>query len=147
VRTVDSAQYKGRLDKFDFDMIVGSWGQSASPGNEQRDSWGSEAADRNASRNLSGVKNPVLDELIDLVISAPDRKSLVTRVRALDAVLQRQHLVIPQWHTPYDRLVFWNRFGQPAVTPDQGTQFNAWWIDPKKDAALSKYRRSATKSN
>lgn len=147
VRTVDSAQYKERLDKFDFDMIVSSWGQAASPGNEQRDFWGSEAADRNGSRNLSGVKNPALDDLIDLVIAAPDRKSLVTRVRALDAVLQWQHLVIPQWHTPYDRLVFWNRFGQPSVTPDQGTQFDAWWIDPEKDAALSQYRRSATKSN
>lgn len=147
VRTVESAQYKERIDNFDFDMVVGSWGQSASPGNEQRDFWGTEAAGRNASRNLSGVKNPVLDELIDLVIAAPDRKSLVTRVQALDAVLQWQHLVIPQWHIPYDRLVFWNRFGQPAVTPDQGTQFNAWWIDSEKDAALSKYRRSAKKSN
>lgn len=147
VRTVESAQYKERIDNFDFDMVVGSWGQSASPGNEQRDFWGAEAAGRNASRNLSGVKSPVLDELIDLVIAAPDRKSLVTRVRALDAVLQWQHLVIPHWHIPYDRLVFWNRFGQPAVTPDQGTQFNAWWIDSEKDKALTQYRRSATKSN
>ncbi|NKB56147.1 MAG: ABC transporter substrate-binding protein [Alphaproteobacteria bacterium] len=145
VRTVDSAQYKKRTDDFDFDMIVGGWGQSDSPGNEQRDYWGSESADRAGGRNSSGVKNPVLDELIDLVIAAPDRKSLVNRIQALDAVLQWQHLIIPHWHTPYDRLVYWNRFSQPAVTPDQGTQFSAWWIDPEKDKKLSQYRRK--KSN
>ncbi len=147
VRTVESAQYKERIDNFDFDMVSTGWGQSASPGNEQRDYWGSEAAVRKASRNLSGIKDPVLDELIDLVISAPDRKSLITRVRALDTVLQWHHLVVPHWHIPYDRLVFWNRFGQPAVTPDQGTQFMAWWIDPAKDEKLSRYRRSAKKNN
>jgi microcin C transport system substrate-binding protein len=68
-------------------------------------------------------------------------------VRVLDAVLQWRHLVVPHWHIPYDRLVFWNRFGQPAVTPDQGAQFFAWWIDPAKDEKLARYRRSATKSN
>ena len=147
VRTVESAQYKERLDNYDFDMIVTTWGQSASPGNEQRSYWGTESASRKASRNLSGIKDPVLDELIELIISAPDRKSLVTRVRALDAVLQWKHLAVPHWHIPYDRLVFWNRFGQPAITPDQGTQFMAWWIDPAKDAKLAEYRRSAPKSN
>ena len=147
VRTVESAQYKERLDNFDFDVMVTGWGQSASPGNEQRSYWGTEAAARKASRNLSGIKDPVLDELIELIISAPDRKSLVTRVQALDAVLQWKHLVVPHWHIPYDRLVFWNRFGQPAKTPDQGTQFMAWWIDPAKDQKLTNYRSSATKSN
>lgn len=147
VRTVESAQYKERLDTFDFDMVVTTFGQSSSPGNEQRDFWGSEAAERNGSRNLSGIKNPVVDELVDLLIAAPDRKSLVTRVRALDAVLQWQHLVVPHWHIPYDRLVYWDRFGQPAVTPDQGAQFMTWWVDPAKDEKLSRNRRAVPKSN
>jgi len=147
VRTVESAQYKERLDNFDFDVIVTGWGQSASPGNEQRSYWGTAAASRKASRNLSGIKDPAIEELIDLIISAPDRKSLVTRVRALDAVLQWKHLVVPHWHIPYDRLVFWNRFGRPAKTPDQGTQFMAWWIDPARDSKLATYRRSTPKSN
>ena len=147
VRTVESAQYKGRLDNFDFDVVVTSWGQSASPGNEQRSYWGTEAAARKASRNLSGVKDPAIEELVELIISAPDRKRLVARVRALDAVLQWHHLVVPHWHIPYDRLVFWNRFGQPAKTPDQGTQFMAWWIDPEKDRKLAQSRRSVPKSN
>lgn len=147
VRTVESAQYKERLDNFDFDVVVTGWGQSSSPGNEQRSYWGTESAARKASRNLSGVKDPVLDELIELIIAAPDRKSLVTRVRALDAVLQWKHLVVPHWHIPYDRLVFWNRFGQPDKTPDQGAQFMSWWVDPARDAKLAQYRRSVPKSN
>ena len=145
VRTVDSSQYKERLDNFDFDMVVGSWGQSASPGNEQRDFWGTESAGRNGSRNLSGISNPVVDALIDGVIAAPDRTSLVNSVRALDTVLLWQHLVIPHWHIPYDRYVYWDRFAQPAVIPDQGAQFFAWWIDPVKDARLSQLRRAATR--
>ena len=147
VRTVESAQYKERIDNFDFDMIVGSWGQSSSPGNEQREFWGSHAADRHGSRNLSGIKNPVVDDLIDLLIAAPDRKSLVNRVRALDAVLQWQHLVVPHWHIPYDRFVYWDRFGRPDVVPDQGEQFMTWWIDPEKDAKVARYRNAETKRN
>ena len=143
VRTVDSSQYKERVDKFDFDIVVGSWGQSSSPGNEQRGYWGSAAADQNASRNLSGLKDPVVDALTEDLVAAPDRASLVYRTRALDAVLQWHHLVIPNWHVPYDRIVYWNRFGYPNVTPDRGNQFFAWWIDPKKDAKLSRLRRSA----
>ena len=141
VRTVDSSQYKERLDRFDFDMIVGSFGLSASPGNEQREFWGSAAADRDGSRNIAGIKNPVVDELIEKVISAGERKELVNEVRALDYVLQWQHLVVPHWHIPYDRYVYWDRFGRPDTIPDSGVQIFSWWVDPAKDAALSQLRR------
>ena len=103
VRLVDPAQYINRVRDFDFDMIVGSWGQSLSPGNEQRDYWSTAAADAPASRNTVGIKEPVIDELIELVIAAPDRESLVDRVRAFDRVLLWNHFVIPHWHIPYDR--------------------------------------------
>jgi len=142
VRTVDSSQYKERVDKYDFDIVVSGWGQSNSPGNEQRSYWGSAAADRKGARNLAGLKNPVVDALIENLIAAPDRASLVARTRALDAVLQWQHLVIPNWHIPYDRIVYWNRFGRPKVTPDEGNQFFAWWIDAQKDAKLTNLRRT-----
>ena len=142
VRTVDSAQYRRRLDDFDFDVVIGSWGQSLSPGNEQRDFWGSDFADRPGSRNLMGIKDPVVDALIEGVINAPDRKSLVNHVRALDRVLQWGHWLIPQWHIPYDRLVYWDRFGRPKVTPTQGVQFDTWWIDAKKAEALETKRSS-----
>ncbi len=144
VRTVDSSQYIRRLETFDFDMVVGSWGQSLSPGNEQRNYWGSDAAGRNGSRNLVGISDPVIDELIELLIAAPDREGLVTRVRALDRVLQWGHYVIPHWHITYDRLVFWNKFGRPETTPMQGAQFSTWWFDANAAAALEQGKAGKT---
>jgi microcin C transport system substrate-binding protein len=145
VRTVDPSQYRRRLDTFDYDVIVGGAGQSLSPGNEQRSFWGSAAADIEGGRNFIGIKDPVIDELIEKVIAAPDRKSLVTSVRALDRVLQWGHWVIPHWHAKYDRIAYWDKFGRPKITPTQGNQFLAWWVDPKKEAALKSKIASARK--
>jgi microcin C transport system substrate-binding protein len=136
VRTVDSAQYQERLDNFDFDMIVGSWGQSLSPGNEQRNFWGSQASDRPGSRNYAGVKDPVVDELVEMLIAAPTREELVQRTRALDRVLQWKHIVIPHWHIPYDRVLYWDKFSRPAIIPDQGASLFTWWVDPAKEKRL-----------
>ncbi len=141
VRLVDPAQYINRVRDFDFDMIVDVFGASLSPGNEQRDFWSSAAADAPGSGNTVGIKDPVIDQLVELVIAAPDRESLVTRVRALDRVLLWNHFVIPHWHIPYDRLVFWNKFGIPEFTPMQGTQFDTWWIDPTKEADLEQRKQ------
>lgn len=137
VRSVDSAQYENRLRDFDFDMVVNIWGQSLSPGNEQREFWSSASANQAGSRNLAGLQNPAVDQLINQVIAAPDRVNLVTRVRALDRALQWSYLVIPHWHIPYDRIAFWNKFGYPSDTPMQGVQLNTWWVDPAKVAALN----------
>ncbi len=142
VRTVDSAQYQERLNNFDFDMVVGTWGQSMSPGNEQRNFWGSEAAKRPGSRNFAGLEDPVVDELVELLISAPTREELVQRTRALDRVLQWKHIVIPHWHTPYDRILHWDKFSRPTVIPDQGTSLFTWWIDPVKEKQLEARGRS-----
>lgn len=137
VRTLaDTSQYRVRSDEFDFDMVVGGWGQSESPGNEQRDFWGSEAAGRSGSRNAAGIADPAIDALIDALIAAPDRASLVAHTRALDRVLLWNHFVIPNWYIGSDRVVYWNRFGKPAVVPKNGLQLDAWWIDPQKAAAL-----------
>jgi microcin C transport system substrate-binding protein len=136
VRTVDTAQFLNRMNTFDFDMAIGSWGQSDSPGNEQRDFWGSESADVQGSRNWAGVSDPVLDALIDKVIRASNREALVSAVHALDRVLQWSFLVVPHWHNDYDRLVFWDKFGRPDVTPTQGAQISTWWVDADKEAAL-----------
>jgi len=132
VRTVDSSQYRRRADEFDFDVLVASFAQSSSPGNEQRDFWGSAAAERPGSRNLIGIRDPVVDELIELLVAAPDRESLVLRARALDRVLQWGHYLIPHWHIDADRLLYWDKFGQPEVTPKDGAQVDAWWLDPAK---------------
>jgi microcin C transport system substrate-binding protein len=127
VRAVDSSQYVNRVRGFDFDMIVAVWGQSNSPGNEQGDLWGSAAAAAPGSRNYAGIASPAVDALIDAIIAAPDRESLVQRTRALDRVLLWSHLAVPNWHSPVDRIVFWDKFGYPERPPMQGTSTDYWW--------------------
>jgi len=141
VRTVDTAQYQSRTDTFEFDMVVDTFRQSFSPGNEQRDFWGSDAADRNGGRNLIGIKNPVVDALIEQIISAPDRPSLIAATRALDRVLLWEHYVIPQYYAPIDRLAYWDKFGQPETKPKFGVDLFSWWIDPDKLAIVETGRR------
>lgn len=140
VRMVDPSQYVNRLQSFDFDVITFIWGQSLSPGNEQRSFWGSAAADQQGSRNFPGIKDPVVDELIELLIAAPDREALIVRSRALDRVLQWGHYIIPQFYSGNQRIAYWNRFGHPPPNPLRGTVFDAWWIDPDKDLAIQKSR-------
>lgn len=138
VRTVDSAQYEKRLNEFDFDMIVHVWGQSLSPGNEQRNYWSSVAADLNGTQNFAGIKDPVVDALIDRIIMAPDRASLVNATRAIDRVLLNGHYVIPHWHVSSFRIAYWDMFGMPAVTPKYALGFpEIWWVDAEKYEALS----------
>jgi microcin C transport system substrate-binding protein len=136
VRLVDTSQYINRLRKFDFDMILSGVGQGESPGNEQRDYWSSAAADSPAARNFAGVKDPVVDELIDLIITAPTRESLVARTRALDRVLLNGHYVIPNWYLKTDRILSWDKFSRPSVIPNRGTSTDYWWIDEAKARAL-----------
>lgn len=132
VRTVDTAQYLRLLENFDYDMIVFGFGQSTSPGNEQRYYWGSEAAEQPGSRNFAGIREKAIDALVEQLIAAPDRESLIAHTRALDRVLQWGFYVIPHFHQDYDRIAYWAIFGRPRVTPAQGAQFDAWWVDAAK---------------
>ncbi len=138
LRMVDSAQYTRRLDGFDYDVVVGNFAQSNSPGNEQRDFWGSDAAGRNGSRNLIGIKDPAIDKLVDKVIFAKDREELVAATRALDRVLLWDDFVVPQWFAPKVRIAYWNRYGQPETLPDLTPGFlQVWWLDPEKAQKLA----------
>lgn len=128
VRTVDATQYQNRMNDFDFDMTVGLFPQSLSPGNEQRDFWTSEAAATPGSRNIAGVRDPVVDELVGLIIAAPDRDSLIVRTRALDRVLLWGHYVVPHWHSRVFRVAYWDKFSRPRTTPKYGLALDAWWI-------------------
>ncbi|MFQ5995351.1 MAG: extracellular solute-binding protein [Acidiferrobacterales bacterium] len=139
-RLVDSSQYINRLRSFDFDMFINVWGESESPGNEQRSYWSSAAADSTAARNYAGIKDPVVDELIELVITSPNRESLVARVRALDRVLLHGYYVIPNWHLRYQRILYWDKFSRPGVTAKFGTSTNLWWFDHDKAARLEAER-------
>lgn len=141
VRTVDSAQEQKREESFDFDMLVAVFGQSLSPGNEQRDFWHSATADVQGSRNLMGVKDPVLDELIDLIIAAPDRDQLIARTRALDRVLLWGHYVIPQFHSGMWYLAHWDKFSHPPKLAKYSPGFpGTWWFDSGKASALAAKR-------
>lgn len=140
VRTIDPTQYENRLREWDFDVVVGSWGESLSPGNEQRESWGSKAADMGGSRNIVGIKNPAIDKLIDRVIFAKDRAELVAAARALDRVLLWNYYVVPQWNYPKQRTARWDRFGRPAELPKYGQSGfpTIWWYDADKAARIAK---------
>jgi len=136
VRRVDDAQYENRLRNWDFDIITGSWGQSLSPGNEQRGYWGSLAADQPGSRNLAGIKNPAVDALVDRVIFAKDRDQLVAATKALDRVLLWNHYVVPQWTYGKVRSARWDRFGRPDPLPKYGAAAfpTVWWWDAERAA-------------
>jgi microcin C transport system substrate-binding protein len=138
IRTVDDAQYENRLRQWDFDIVVASWGESLSPGNEQRGFWGSQAADQPGSRNIGGIKNPAVDALIDQVIMAKNRDDLVAATHALDRVLLWNYYVVPQWTYPFVRTARWDRFSHPDKLPEYG--FSAfptiWWWDTQKAAKV-----------
>lgn len=136
IRRIDDQQYVDRLNKFDFQMIVGGFGQSLSPGNEQRAYWHSAQADVEGSQNLIGIKNTVIDALVEQVIAAPDREQLITRTKALDRVLLWNYYVIPNWHYPYYRIAYWNKFSRPTISPKYSLGFDTWWIDSAKAAGF-----------
>jgi len=140
IRTVDSVQYQNRLRSFDFDVTTAVWGQSLSPGNEQRDFFGSDAADRPGSRNVCGIKNPAIDALIDRVIFAKDRAELVASCKALDRVLLWNCYVVPQFAGGFQRAARWDRFSHPEPLAKYGaTGFpSVWWYDAEKAARIGK---------
>ena len=134
IQLVDTQQYINRLQSFDFDMVVGSFGQSLSPGNEQMNYWHSSSAEQIGSRNWAGIKNPAIDQLVENLIVAPDRQSLIHRSQALDRALLWNHYVIPHFHTRVFRVAYWNIFEQPAIQAIYALGFDNWWVNPKKEA-------------
>ena len=140
IRMVDVSQYINRAQSFDFDVIIIPRQPIISPGNEQRDYWSSAAADQPDSQNYGGVKNPVVDRLIDLLINAPDREELVVRTRALDRVMLHHHYVVPLYTVLSHRLAYWNKFDRPEISPKYDPRFTTslltWWIDPEKERRL-----------
>jgi len=141
VRLVDENQYINRFRQFDFDMMVWVWGQSETPGNEQYEYWSQAAADSQGSRNLAGVRDPVVDELIELMLRSESREQLNQRTRALDRVLLWGHYVVPHWHIRADRVLYWDKFGMPKIPVRTGVMTDRWWFDAKRAAALEQDRQ------
>lgn len=142
IRIVDVNQYLNRLRGFDFDIIVGSFPQSANPGNEQRDFWTSEYAEVPQSRNLIGLSDPVVDDLVDDLITADSREALDTAARALDRVLRWGFYVIPQWHLGKTRIALWDKFGWQEPFPEYNLDLAAWWVDPERGAEIETRQRN-----
>ncbi|WP_045009736.1 ABC transporter substrate-binding protein [Bradyrhizobium sp. LTSP849] len=140
IRMVDDAQYQNRLRSFDFDMIIDQWGESLSPGNEQREYWSSATADVPGARNTIGIKNPAVDALIEKVIFAKDRAGLVAATRALDRVLLWNFYVVPQFTYPFARYARWDRFSHAEPMPKYGRSGlpTLWWYDTEKAARIGK---------
>jgi len=130
IRNVTPSQYEERLRKFDYDMIWSLLPQSDHPGNEQRWFWGSQSADAPSGYNFAGVRDPVVDTLVELVIDAPTKEALLTRVHALDRVLQWGYYGIPGWYSGESNVAYWNKFGMSKAKTRDGIGFNAWWILP-----------------
>jgi microcin C transport system substrate-binding protein len=140
IRVVDDAQYQNRLRSFDFDMIIDQWGESLSPGNEQREFWGSQAADMPGARNTIGIKNPAIDALIEKVIYARNRAELVAATHALDRVLLWNFYLVPQFTYGFSRYARWDRFSHAEPLPKYGRSGlpTLWWYDAEKAARIGK---------
>jgi microcin C transport system substrate-binding protein len=139
IRIVDDAQYQNRLRSFDYDIIIDTWGESLSPGNEQREYWGSQTADQPGSRNAIGIKNPAVDALIDRVIFAKDRSELEAATRALDRVLLWNFYVVPQFTYGFSRYARWDRFSHAELPKYARSGLPAlWWFDADKAARIGK---------
>ena len=129
LRTVDRAQYKQRLDQFDFDMILMTLDQTLSPGLEQWQYFHSSQAGVKGSKNYAGVSNPIVDHLLERLLAAQTREEQLSAGRALDRVLLWQHYIIPNWYLNYHRLAYRNRFAF-VTTPPYTLGLSAWWLKP-----------------
>ena len=127
VRTVDSAQFTGRLEAFDYDMVIFRWINSLSPGNEQVNYWGSAAAANRGSRNYGGVANPAVDSLADAIARTTRREDLVANCRALDRVLMHGHYFVPLFYIGRDLVAHDAGIAKPDSAPMYGTVLESWW--------------------
>jgi len=130
-RVIDASQYVARMNDFDFDMTIAGFGQSLSPGNEQREYWGSAKADAPGSRNIIGIKNPAIDKLTEMVANAKSKDDLLATIKALDRVLLWNYYVVPQWHTNVWKVAYWDHFERPQTQApyDLGIT-DTWWVKP-----------------
>lgn len=138
IRTVTPSQYVERVQNYDYDMTFVGIPETETPGNEQRDFWVSAYANTPGGRNFAGIKDPIIDKLVPLLLDSQDRPTLKTRVHALDRVLLRGYYGIPGWYSKTSRFAYWNKFGHPTKAPKDGVGFSAWWVDPALEAKLKR---------
>jgi peptide/nickel transport system substrate-binding protein len=133
IRLVDSSQYQGRVTTFDYDMILGGWGGTLSPGNEQNNRWSAIAAEREGSFNFAGAREPAIDAMISALLAASSREDFVAATRALDRVLISGHYCVPLFYLPKSRVARWDRIKHPDIVPISGYQLTTWWAEQASD--------------
>jgi peptide/nickel transport system substrate-binding protein len=133
IRLVDSSQYQGRVTTFDYDMILGGWGGTLSPGNEQNNRWSAISAEREGSFNFAGARESAIDAMISALLAASSREDFVAATRALDRVLISGHYCVPLFYLPKSRVARWDRIKHPGIVPISGYQLTTWWAEPASD--------------
>lgn len=148
LRSVDAAQSDNRMRDYDFDVLSVNYPTSLTPGNELRQFYSSAAASQPGSLNLSGIDDPVVDELIEMIINTETRAELVTRVRALDRILLQGHYGVPCWYQDSYRVAYWAKFGKPKVHPPYVSMpagvFGTWWIDAGREPEVETQKDQLT---
>lgn len=127
-RNVEVNIFKNRLDNFDFDMAIVSYPMSRMPGNELKEMWSSVSADNKGSMNLAGIKNPVVDALIDKIVNAQNKEDYLASIKAFDRVMRHEYYLIPQWYAPFQRVAYRNKFARPNTDLKVGLQLMTWWL-------------------
>lgn len=142
VRMVDPAIFQQKLNQFDFDMTISGFGQSASPGNEQLEYFGSAAASQPGSNNVLGLRDPAVDALLQRFLTFHDRRELRAASRALDRVLRAGYYLVPNWHLAYHRIAYRDIFGRPDRLPRyfaaQDWVMRTWWALPARASGDTK---------
>jgi microcin C transport system substrate-binding protein len=141
VRTVDPAQYQNLTDDFDVDMVMLIFSQGDIPGTELRDYWSCASRDTKGSTNIPGICEPAIDALLNKVITAEDRDTLIPAARALDRVLLWRYFLVPNWGSREFKVAVWDRFGKSEAPIREGVNFDLWWVDAAKAAATDAARR------
>jgi microcin C transport system substrate-binding protein len=132
-RVVDAAQYKRRLDDFDYDVVTSRFGLGLTPGEGMRSTFGSEAASLPGSRNVSGIANKVVDALIEKALVAETREQLTFICRAIDRILRSGHYWVPMWNKPNHLVAYWDLFNRPERSPRYEIGVvSTWWYDEEK---------------
>ena len=131
-RNIEVNIFKNRLDNFDFDMAILSYPMSQMPGNEQKEMWGSLAADNKGSMNWAGVKNPIAEKLINGFIKAQNKDDYLAYIKAFDRVMRHEYYLIPQWYAPYQRVAYRDKFEHHKTDLKVGLQTMTWWMKGDK---------------
>jgi peptide/nickel transport system substrate-binding protein len=127
VRLVDEVQFQRRRTRFDFDVMIGTWTASPSPGNEQRGRWTSAAANAEGAYNISGAHSPAIDAMIGAILAANSKEDFVAAVRTLDRLLISGFYIVPLYYSPEQWIAYSSKLGRPERTPLFGADLAAWW--------------------